>query len=64
MTIPFQAPPADDQEEENYDENASEDEIEEDPENIATFEVKNFVPSGQILFIYILHKFHKQLLHE
>ena len=46
MTIPFQAPPADDQDEENSDEDVSEDEIEEEPENIATFEVGNFVPQS------------------
>ena len=63
-TIPFQAPPADDQEEENSDENVSEDEIEEEPENIATSEVENYVPSGQILSIFILYYFHKQLLHK
>ena len=47
ITIPFQAPPADDQDEENFDEDVSEDEIEEEPENIATFEVGNFVPQGK-----------------
>ena len=48
ITIPFQAPPADDQDEENFDEDVSEDEIEEEPENIATFEVENFVPHIRI----------------